>query len=370
MNRVREALEGSREALGRAPAWALVVAAIAAVAIVGEVVFLVVRSGGDDGTAAVEETIPCNKRAAENAVNADRFAQEARDLGAVPPLSNVLEIYHLSLIDCADLTRDGVDEMVVQLTEIGIDPETAPNSPRPWAIYTAQDGQWVPALIRTHVPNAEVAVRGEIVNERSPGLAEGDPVCCPTGVRPGEVSWDGREFVYKPDSGPRGRTIALADGVAETLAGFDLQEGSLPDAIEFFGPPSTYTPQDELCPATWEDLGLEIDFANLGGLDSCGLDGRVAAARLEGLEARQAGWETQEGATVDIAEEELRKLYPDMQPAQEEATFSTELPEGELFTLVERPATVGVGDLTPTLSARVDEGRVVGFEISVGAQGE
>jgi hypothetical protein len=348
----------------------MIVAAVALVALVGEVVFLVVQSGGEGETASVEEAIPCNKRAAENAVNADRFAQEVRDLGAVPPLSSVLAIYDLELLDCADLTADGVEEMVVQLNEIGIDPETAPNSARPWAIYMAEDGKWTPALIRTHIPNAEIAIAGETARERSPALAEGDPVCCPTGVRPGEVSWNGKEFVYKPGAGPRGRTIALADGVAETLAGFDLQEGSLPDAIELFGPPSFYTPQDELCPATWEDLGLEMDFANLGGLDPCGDDGRVAGARLEGLEARQAGWRTQEGATLDISEEELRELYSDMQPAEEEATLSTELPEGQLFTLVERPATVGVGDLTPTLSARLDGGRVVGFEISVGAQGE
>jgi len=368
--RLKSAQEKLKSALGDLPRWALIVAAIACVVIVGEVVFLVVQSGGDGGTAAAgEEPLPCNSTEAENAVNADRFAQEVRDLGAVPPLSKVLEIYDLQLVGCADLTGDGIDEMVAQFTELGIDPETTPNSPRPWAIYQAQEGRWIPALIRTHVPNAEVTIGDGVVNERSPGLAEGDPSCCPTGVRAGEVSWDGEQFTYKPESGPRGRTIALADGVPETLAGFGLQEGSLPDALELFGPPSSYTPQDELCPASWEDLGLEIDFANLGGLDPCGLDGRVASVRVEGLEAKQAGWQTQEGATVDMTEEELRVLYPEMQPA-EQATFSPGLPEGELFTLVERPSPIGVGELTPSLSARISDARVLGFEISVGAAGE
>ena len=366
---VRKLLDAARSSLGRLPGWALIVSAVVAVAILGEIVYLAVGSGDEEEPGSSEVTLPCNDRAADNAVNADRFAHEVRGLGTVPPLSTVFEIYDAKIVGCADLTGDGVEEMVVQLLERDVAVEQGTDVPLPWAIYRAEGGKLSPALIRTHVPGAQVEIEGELVRETSTGFAEGDPVCCPSGAREGEVRWDGEQFTYKPESGPRGRTIALADSEAVSLAGFDLQGGSLPDAIGLFGPPSTYSSQGEVCPVSWEDLGLEIDFANLGGLDPCGPDGRVGSARVVGLEARQAGWQTPQDATIDITEEELRKQYPDMQRA-EETTFSTDFPEGELFTLVERPSTVGVEEPTPTLAARIAGGRVVGFEISVGAAGE
>lgn len=369
MDRIRKVVDAVRSSLDRFPGWALIVSAVVAVAIIGEIVYLAAQSGDEEETASSEETLPCSDRAADNAVNADRFAHEVRALGTVPPLSNVLEIYDAKVVGCADLTGDGVDEMVVQLLERGVAVEQGTEVPLPWAIYRAEGGKWSPALIRTHAPGARVAIEGELVRETSTGFAEGDPVCCPSGAREGEVRWDGEQFIYKPESGPRGRTIALADSEAVSLAGFDLQGGSLPDAIELFGPPSAYSAQGEVCPVSWEDLGLEVDFANLGGLDPCGPEGRVGSARVVGLEATQAGWQTQDGATIDITEDELRELYPDMQRA-EETTFSTDFPEGELFTLVERPSTVGAAAPTPTLAARIAEGRVVAFEISVGAAGE
>jgi hypothetical protein len=72
---------------------------------------------------------------------------------------------------------------------------------------------------------------------------------------------------------------------------------------------------------------------------------------------------------VDMAEDRLRKLYPDMHP-QEDTTLVPEEPVGELFTLVNRPASAGIDETTPTLSARVSDGRVTGFELAVGAAGE
>ncbi|MGH2990448.1 MAG: hypothetical protein ACRDMA_11400 [Solirubrobacterales bacterium] len=370
MGRVRSAIEVVRSGLGGGPVWALVLSAVVVLAIVAEVAYLVISSGGDDeGAKSAEESLPCNDRAADNAVSADRFAQEVRDVGTVPPLSNVLEIYDAKVVGCADLTGDGIDEMVVQLLERDVEIEEGTDTPFPWAIYVGEDGKWSPALIRTHVPGARVAIDRDVVSETSTGFADGDPVCCPSGAREGEVRWDGERFTYKPATGPRGRTIALAESEAVSLAGFDLQGGSLPAAIELFGAPSAYSSQGEVCPVSWEDLGLEIDFANLGGLDPCGPEGRVGAARVVGLEATQAGWQTQESATVDITENELRSQYPDMTPA-EETTFSTDFPEGELFTLVERPSAVGTSGVTPTLSARIANKRVVAFEISVGAAGE
>jgi hypothetical protein len=361
-------LSAVRRLFDRLPGWAIVTVSITVFAVVGEIAFLIAQSGGDGETSSAQETLACDDRAADTAVSADRFAQAVRDVGAVPPLSNVLEIYDAKVVDCTDLTGDGVDEMLVQMVERDVAPEDLADSPIPWAIYVAEDGKWTPTLIRAHVPGARPAVEGTEVGERSTAFAEGDPVCCPSGSRAGVVRWDGEAFVYRPDVGPRGSTIALNDaGAVAAFAGFDAQNGTFPAAVEYFGPPSTYAPQGELCLATWADIGLTIDFANLGGADPCGSDGRISDARIEGLEASQVGWQTQEGATVDMPEDRLRDLYPEMHP-QEDSTFVPEEPVGELFTLVNRtdPTT---GEQTPTLSARIDEGRVIGFELDVGAAG-
>jgi hypothetical protein len=380
VDRIRAALQAVGSALGdarrtvasvleRLPRWGLIVVVIAVVAIHGEVAFLIVQSGGDGGTSASEASLPCNDEEADSAVNADRFAQEVRDLGTVPPLSKVLEVYDAKVIACADLTGDGVGEMVLQLVARDVAPEELRDEPLPWAIYRVEEQQWTPASIRTHIPGAQLTVEDETVRESSTAFAEGDPLCCPTALRAGEILWDGERFTYKPDEGPRGRTIALADGEAGALAGFDLQAGSLPAAIAVFGPPTSRTPEGEVCTATWADLGLTIEFANLGGLDPCGPEGRIANLRVEGPEAELAGWQTQEGAAVGMAENELREMYPEIAP-QEETTFVPEQPVGELFSLVTRPSSIGVDEVTPTLSARVDDGTVAGFELSVGAAGE
>jgi hypothetical protein len=369
LDRVRSAYSAVGSALRDAPVWALVVLGVLVVAVVGEVVFVIAQSDGDGDSPAAAEPLGCNDREADNAVNADRFAQAVRDLGTVPPLASVLEVYDAKVIDCADLDGDESDEMVVQLLERDVPLEDTVDLPRPWAIYVSDGEKWTPALIRSQVPGAAVAVKGDEVRERSSALVEGDLLCCPTGRREGVVRWDGNRFTYHPDVGPRGRTVALADEAAVGLGGFDLQEGSFPDAVELFGPASTYGPEGDTCPASWDDLGMTIEFANLGGLDPCGDDGRVAEARIESAEASQAGWKTEEDATVEMPEEELRKLYPDMRPAAEDS-LDPEEPVGELFILVDRPSTVGLDEPTPTLSARVAEGRVVGYVISVGAAGE
>jgi hypothetical protein len=364
------AVDAVRAVFNRLPGWALVTISLTVLAVGGEIAFLVVQSGGDGETSSAEERLACDDRAADNAVSADRFAQAVRDVGAVPPLSNVLEIYDAKVADCIDVTGDGIDEMVVRMVERDVDPEELAESPIPWAIYSAEEGKWTPTLIRAHVPGARLAVERTEIRERSTAFAEGDPLCCPTGTREGVVRWKGEAFVYRPSGGPRGSTIALADDDAvAAIGGFDAQNGSLPAAVDFFGPPSSYVPQGELCPATWADIGLTIDFANLGGGDPCGPDGRISDARIEGLEASQVGWQTQEGATVDMPENRLRKLYPEMHP-QEDSTFIPEEPVGELFTLVNRPSSIGVGETMPTLSARVSEDRVIGFELAVGAAGD
>src|SRR5215208_4649331 len=111
------AVDAVRAVFNRLPGWALVTISLTVLAVGGEIAFLVVQSGGDGETSSAEERLACDDRAADNAVSADRFAQAVRDVGAVPPLSNVLEIYDAKVADCADVTGDGIDEMVVRMVE-------------------------------------------------------------------------------------------------------------------------------------------------------------------------------------------------------------------------------------------------------------
>lgn len=384
--------ESASSVVKRMPRWALISVGIAVLVVVAEVTYLIASSGGGADEPEAKRELPCNKRAASNAVDGG-FGRAVRELGTVPPLSDVLEIYGVRVVGCADLTGDGVEEMVVQLAEPGLDltgeedrgggeeeaetePQaeveqdpTAPLPPiadpaSPWAIYVVRDDKWEPALIRAAAERAVVEIGEGEVTERSPGLAAGDPACCPSDERVGALRWMGEEFTYRPRGGPRGRTVALADGEAAALAGFDLRSGSLFEAIEHFGPASTYALTGSVCTAMWRDMGLELDLSAAGGLDPCGADGTVAAVRLKGDEAAQTGWKTQEGATVGVAEEELAELYPEMEELEEveETGFGDET-EGRLFALVLGEA----GTAAPILAARMDDEGVISFEISVAA---
>ena len=191
-----------------------------AVAVVGEVVFVVAQSDGDGDSPAAAEPLGCNDREADNAVNADRFAQAVRDLGTVPPLASVLEVYDAKVIECADLNGDESDEMVVQLLERDVPLEDTVDLPRPWAIY-ASDGEKDPGADPLAGPRRGGDRGGRRGQRALLALVEGDLLCCPTGRREGVVRWDGNRFTYHPDVGPRGRTIALADEAAVGIGGFD-----------------------------------------------------------------------------------------------------------------------------------------------------
>src|SRR4029453_15670105 len=86
-------LSAVRRLFDRLPGWAIVTVSITVFAVVGEIAFLIAQWGGDGETSSARETLACDDRAADTAVSADRFAQAVRDVGAVPPLTNVLEVY-------------------------------------------------------------------------------------------------------------------------------------------------------------------------------------------------------------------------------------------------------------------------------------
>lgn len=126
--------------------------------------------------------------------------------------------------------------------------------------------------------------------------------------------------------------------------------------------------KSEICRADWRDIGLEIDFVNLGGSNPCGAQGAVGGATVGGLEAEQAGWQTNAGARIGTTEDELLDLYPKMEPS----TLDETQPEfrGRLFYLVRRPSPIGDEGSIPSLGARLDQGTVTSIDLYVGAGGE
>jgi hypothetical protein len=196
-------------------------------------------------------------------------------------------------LTCRDLTGDGVEEMVAQMSccTAGV--------PDPWAIFRAEGGEWLLAFYRDNI-QAALTVQGDAIVEKSPAYAAGDPTCCPSSSRFGRVTWDGSEFVFESEEASANRTIEAASSGVTRVGVFEPETGSPVEAADAFGPPSFVGPNQELCTNEWRDLGLLINFADLGGGDPCSAEGAVGSIELKGTLAEEAEWETNEGARVGI----------------------------------------------------------------------
>jgi hypothetical protein len=154
-----------------------------------------------------------------------------------------------------------------------------------------------------------------------------------------------------------------------SISGFDLSNGSSPQATANFAIPSSTDAEKFACIQRWRDLGLQIDFYNLIGKYSCGPESRVSSAHFEGNEAQQAGW-TINGLTVGMPLATLLQRYSAARAVsgqrRERLTEEGEL-EGSPFVLEETEA---YGGRLPVLVARTAYGKVVGIDLDVGAGGE
>jgi hypothetical protein len=355
------------------PKW-LLLTALGAVVVggIGVGAYMLGKSSDDDDepTGAQRLAVPlegepseeagpgCSKPAAKDAVLDSEFEASVRELGAVQPADPLFGGfgYVVAEVICRDLTGDGAEEMVAQLGCC------TGGSPSPWAIFVDEDGAWQPAFYRTGI-QASLSVEGDAIVEKSPAYAAGEPTCCPSTFRFGRVSWDGSEFAFESDEASTNRTIKAGTQGVTRLGTFQPQSDSPVEAAEEFGPPSYVGPKDELCVNEWRDLGLLINFANLGGADPCSADGRVGSIELKDEFAAQAGWETDQGVRVEMSLDQLREIYPDAQ--------TQSLPGlGKVLVLVEGPTIIGGGGTYPVLSARIADGAVDELRMSVGAAGE
>ena len=325
-------------------------------AVVAVVAFLIGSAGDDDDNSGAN--VECSQSGAIEAVSSTEFESFVRELGAVPPDDPLFggSGYIVGDLACRDLTGDESEEMVVQLAccEAG--------SPSPWAIFVAEDDEWELAFHREDI-QAELSVQGDAIVEKSPAYGTDDPICCPTTFRFGSVSWDGAEFVFESEEASTNRTIEVGSSGATSVGDFPPLTGSPLEAARVFGPPSLVEPDRVLCVNDWRDLGLVINFVNLGGGDPCSEQGAVGSVELRDSFAEQARWETDDGVRVGMSADELRELYPD---AQQESFPGLR----NVLVLIEGSTLVGEGGALPVLSARLEDDKVNELRVSVGAAGD
>jgi hypothetical protein len=353
----------------RVPKWGILGAAVIAVVAIA---YLLGRSSTDGSTTATSSPFAareatCSRAAAEKATLASSFADSVRAHNVLQGrlagfessgpsfFTNNPVDYQVALLRCRDVTGDGIDEMIV-----GIGAGAASRIFQ-WAVFTpTSDGRWKLAFDREDNLVSSIQPEGRSIVVQTPTYGKNDPLCCPSGQKSIRVALrDGRFQVISPVAPPFEREIVVTDGRVARLGSLDPLHDSPVQALSDFGSPTSIaSASGSGCRYGWGDLGLSIDFANFGGGDPCGSEGRVGGFELIGTPAAQAGWRTAEGAKVGMDVNALRRLYPGARET------------GSGLTLVETPSPIGDGGVTPVMTAYAVAGRALAFRFYVGAAGE
>jgi hypothetical protein len=336
------------------------------IVIVAVVAFLLGKGTGEEepgggirDAATSPAPLACSQKVAERVAKRSEFAQEYETSGA--SLTNFFEI---RLYGCADLTGDGLDEMVIRLHG------ATASSVSPTTIYSQEDGNWRPQIERVLSNNDLTRVTDDGVREVTAAYRPAEPACCPSGKRSGLTHWSGKRFVYEPDAGIGDGQIRLSGSAVVSIGPFQVQTGSLREAIDAFGVPTSYQQSDELCQVTWKDTGLTINFVHLGGANACGSAGAVGSAMVSGDPAEQVGWTIDNGLRIGSTHDELRSQYPRMKPMPIYSSAQEEIPPGRDWALVTRPSAYGVADGTVSLAVRLRRDDAVAYSAYGGAGGE
>jgi hypothetical protein len=349
----------------RIPKWLVWSLAAMTLVAVGGGAFALGRSSGDEGGGAV--AAKCSKRMAERAtLDSDfddairRSAELQADLSDLEPTetpfftSNPVD-FEVADLRCADLTGDGLDEMVVGLSA------GAAARVFEWAIFRPNErGRWTLAFDREGSVASSIDVKSGSVVVRTPTFGLDDPLCCPSGYKSTRVGYGAGGFrVISPAAAPDERLVVVASGQTIRLGRLNPRKDSPVQALAAFGTPTGISNYPEsACDYGWSDLGLSLTFANFGAGDPCGPQGRVAYIELTGSPALQAGWHTERGAMVGMGVEKLEELYPGARRT------------GSQLVLVEAPSPLGGGGTSPIATAYLVDGSAQALRFYVGAAGE
>jgi hypothetical protein len=359
----------------RVPKWLLWAAA--ALAVLGSFAFAFAwgrSSGGDDpggdasssAEAAVKEAV-CSKPMAESATLETDFDDDIRAASAananledaqpteVPFFSEQQTDYQVAILECADLTDDGVAEMVVGLAA------GASGRVFQWAIFSPdRDGNWILAFDRTFAAASSIEIQGNSVAVRTATYGLNDPLCCPSGYKTILVAFRDGEFrVVSLTAPPPERLISIEEGKVTRLGLLRPLEVTPSQAVAAFGTPTAVSRYpDAACTYSWGDLGLKIVFANFGGGNPCGEAGRIGSFELIGSAAEQAGWHTAEGAKVGSTPAALGRLYPGA------------VRSGEGMLLIGAPSPYGTDGTIDIATAFLANGEARAYRFYIGAAGE
>lgn len=352
------------------PKWLLGLIAVLLVVAISAGAYLLGKGSGDDGSndaveVASEEVVEapkCSEDVARDVVGR-RNPAVGLDTFSLPG-QNTFEAYSLGSVDCADLTGDGTDEMIIRFYY-----QTLSGS-SPWFIYGVEDGHWDLKMRRMLSGRDSIRVTDGIVKESANAYAPGESLATPSSERTGEVSWNGERFVYEPRNGIGDGEVSFTGDQPYAIGGMPVIGSYLPDAIDMFGPPNNYGgTSDEVCDAYWNDIGLIITFVSLGGNTACE-SGAIQTFLINGEAAEQVGWRVgPTGLAVGDREDEIRSDYPEMAPGLD--YYGTEDQVGVpgrdwSLTTIKSPYAGKVA----TLSARMSKGKAVAYPIWVGAAGE
>jgi hypothetical protein len=329
--------------------WIVIVAGIG---IVGAVAFLHLNSAADD-----EVALACDQDAAERIAEHSGFGSAYEAGGG--SLGNAFEI---RLEGCTDLTDDGLDEMVVRL-------QGGTGSSAPMTIYSPQDAHWRPQIERLLSGSDIAKVTNAGVREIRAAYRPSDPDCCPSGDRSGLTRWNGSHFVYEPEIGIGDGRIRVRHSAVESIGGFDVRTGSPVEAADAFGTPSSYDRSGQLCEVSWTDIGLTINFVDLGGANPCRAAGAVGSATVSGDPAAQVGWTIGDRLHIGATQEEIRSEFPRMTPMPIYTSADEQVPPGRDWPLETRPTRSGGGARTISLAVRLNNGEAVAYAAYVGAGG-
>ena len=350
----------------RVPKWALGAIGVLLVIAIAMGAYLVGKGDGD----STEPTEPqaavapkCNKDVARDvvgrrnpAIGLDTFSESGGE---------TFETYSLGSVDCADLTGDGTDEMIVRFYYQTL------SGPSPWFVYGVEDGRWDLKLRRMLSGRDSIRISGAVVKESANAYAPGESLATPSSERTGEVRWNGERFIYESREGIGDEEVSFTAERPEAIGGMRVVGSHLSDAIDMFGPPNTYGGvEDEVCDAYWNDIGLIITFVDLGGGLACE-DGAIQSFLINGEAAEQAGWRVgPSGLSVGDRQDAIRSDYPEMSPGSD--FYGSEEQQGvpgRDWSLITVKSPYGDGR-QPTLSARMSQGTAVAYVFYVGAAGE
>lgn len=317
----------------------------------------------------VDSQLECGK--GEGLSSVERFLQAEGDGEAYvldEQTGALSQGLYSELIGCADLNEDGKDEMVLLADGLRAGGAHAVS----WFLLEQKGERWEVALQRT-VPTPKVKVNGSVVAESTPGYFEGDPMGAPSFRRRGEVKADGNSWIYTPQEGVGlEREVSLSPETlrADFLGPLEVSSATPEDAIDAFGQPNFESGyRSEVCSYQWLDLGLRIEFANLGGFDACEF-GNVQTFSISGSTAESAGWQGPFGVRIGMPLEEVQEVFPSalLSLSDNQSEFVPE--DWEAWDLELVPSVIGSTGSLATVIGYFDDDQLRQLDFYVGAAGE